>query len=358
MKRKYLFPTLVTIVLIAAFAGYNVLKNKQILQKHIEAGLPILHKLFEGKKDLNFRGIASINDSVVWVSGNFGVFGKSLDGGTHWVFGKIPGADSLQFRDIHLYDAHTAILMGAGAPTAIYKTNNGGETWRMVYENKDTNMFLNGFDFWPDGSGIAFGDPIQGKFTILKTNDFGETWVMDTTNAPIAKYGEAGFAASGTSIRCKGDAEVYFVSGGTTARLYYSSDKGATWAAQDLAMQQGSPSQGAYSLAVQNSNLVVVGGDYTNESSTMATSVFGKNLELKPTNTLPYQSVVQFVNDTTLISAGPMGCFISNNAGETWQKFSEDGMHTLVVSEKGKKVFAAGAHGRIGWLSFSTNERE
>lgn len=352
MKKRYLYLALLTLALIAVIFTYNKLKSKQILQEHLASGKPVLVRLFEGREDLSFRGIASINDTVVWVSGNFGTFGKSLDGGKHWVFGGIPGADSLQFRDIHLFDGETALAMGAGAPTAIFKTTNGGSTWHMVYHNPDTALFLDGFDFWPDGSGIAFGDPINNRFLILKTLDFGETWEADSINSPLAQVGEAGFAASGTSLVCAGDSTVYFVTGGSQSRLLYSANRGKSWEAFALPMAQGAETKGAFSIVVKQ-HIIVVGGDYANDSDTIGTvGMIDENENIEQGKGLPYQSAVQFVNDTLAISVGTAGCFVSRNGGKTWEQFSNDGMHTLVISKNGTQIYTAGPHGRIGKIAF------
>src|SRR5262249_44212691 len=44
---------------------------------------------------------SAVNDTVVWASGARGTFVRTVDGGTTWVSGRVPGADRLQFRDVH-----------------------------------------------------------------------------------------------------------------------------------------------------------------------------------------------------------------------------------------------------------------
>ena len=46
------------------------------------------------------RGLAVVNDRVVWASGNQGTFTRTIDGGTTWSSGTVPGAADLDFRDV------------------------------------------------------------------------------------------------------------------------------------------------------------------------------------------------------------------------------------------------------------------
>src|SRR5262249_55012229 len=44
--------------------------------------------------------VSAVDDRVVWASGQGGTWLRTLDGGAHWQSGRVPGADSLQFRDV------------------------------------------------------------------------------------------------------------------------------------------------------------------------------------------------------------------------------------------------------------------
>jgi photosystem II stability/assembly factor-like uncharacterized protein len=52
--------------------------------------------------------VSPVNENVVWVSGARGTWLRTTDGGSTWQAGQVPGADSLQFRDVHAVDANTA----------------------------------------------------------------------------------------------------------------------------------------------------------------------------------------------------------------------------------------------------------
>src|SRR5687768_1591232 len=58
--------------------------------------------------------VSPVNDNVVWASGARGTWLRTNDGGANWVRGTVPGADSLQFRDVHAVNANTAYLLSIG----------------------------------------------------------------------------------------------------------------------------------------------------------------------------------------------------------------------------------------------------
>src|SRR5207249_2350813 len=78
--------------------------------------------------DASLRGLGAVNERVVWASGASGTWLKTTDGGATWKSGKVPGAERLDFRDLHTVDARTVYLMsiGAGEQSRIYKTADGG----------------------------------------------------------------------------------------------------------------------------------------------------------------------------------------------------------------------------------------
>jgi photosystem II stability/assembly factor-like uncharacterized protein len=141
-----------------------------------DSTFPSLSILTQADSTVSFRGISCVQDSIIWVSGSNSTVGKSLDAGKSWIFLKIPGIDTLQFRDIHAFDEKKIVVMSSGYPTRIFYSATGGKDWNLAFASNDKQMFLDGMDFWPDGSGIAFGDPINGIWTVLTTSNFGQIW--------------------------------------------------------------------------------------------------------------------------------------------------------------------------------------
>src|SRR5579863_2070272 len=76
----------------------------------------------------SLRGISAVSAKVAWASGAGGVWLWTLDGGATWQSGKVPGAESLDFRGVRALNATTAYLMssGPGDKSRIYKTTDGG----------------------------------------------------------------------------------------------------------------------------------------------------------------------------------------------------------------------------------------
>src|SRR5687767_15448661 len=108
--------------------------------------LPRLEILTSGTKT-SLRGLSVVNDQVIWVSGSNGTVGKSTNGGKNWKWMTVKGFEKNDFRDIEAFDASTAIIMSVDAPAYILKTIDGGETWKVVFENRTKGMFLDAMEF-------------------------------------------------------------------------------------------------------------------------------------------------------------------------------------------------------------------
>src|SRR5664279_4418679 len=101
----------------------------------------------------SIRGLSVVDDKTIWVSGSNGMIGKSIDSGATWKWIQVKGFEKTDFRDIEAFDENIAVIMGVDAPAYILRTIDGGQTWKMVYENKTKGMFLDAMEFWNDQSG-------------------------------------------------------------------------------------------------------------------------------------------------------------------------------------------------------------
>ena len=68
--------------------------------------------------------------------------GKSSNAGKNWKWMTVKGFEKSEFRDIEAFDANIAIIMSVAEPAYILKTTDGGESWKVVYENKTKGMFF------------------------------------------------------------------------------------------------------------------------------------------------------------------------------------------------------------------------
>ncbi len=317
----------------------------------LAAQKPTVEILTSGTKT-SLRGLSVVNDNVVWVSGSKGTVGKSNNGGKNWKWMTVKGFDSIEFRDIEAFNASTAIIMGIGDPAYMLKTTDGGETWKVVYENKTKGMFLDAMDFLNDQQGIVVGDPINNKPFIAETLDGGDTWKELKDNRTVADSGEAFFAASGTNIRLFRDREFFLVSGGTKSSLFTGDKK------IPLPIIQGKETTGANSIAVYNNSngraskfMVVVGGDFIADSSVQKncfiTDDGGKTWKAPKEPPHGYRSCVEYLTKEDLLSCGINGVDYSFNGGKTWQWISKEGFHVCRMAKLGSHIYLAGNNGKI-----------
>src|SRR5438067_3782904 len=77
----------------------------------------------------NLRGLSAPSGKVVWASGTHGSYVKTVDSGATWKVAQVPGAESLDFRDVEAFSADLAYLLAAGPSeqSRIYKTVDGGK---------------------------------------------------------------------------------------------------------------------------------------------------------------------------------------------------------------------------------------
>jgi hypothetical protein len=151
------------------------------------------------------QAVSAVSERVVWASGLGGTFVRTTDGGSTWHAGVVPGADSLEFRDVEGVSDKVAYLLAAGEGSAsrIYRTENGGRTWSLQFQNREPKAFYDCFDFWSPTHGIAFSDAVAGRFPVILTTD-GKTWREIGSRLPPAQESEAAFAASGTCVATQG----------------------------------------------------------------------------------------------------------------------------------------------------------
>src|SRR5437660_8402219 len=77
----------------------------------------------------DLRGLSAAPSGIVWASGTNGIYLRTLDNGVTWVAATVPGAETLDFRDVQAFSGDEAYLLaaGPGEQSRIYKTNDGGK---------------------------------------------------------------------------------------------------------------------------------------------------------------------------------------------------------------------------------------
>jgi photosystem II stability/assembly factor-like uncharacterized protein len=313
--------------------------------------------------DTNLRGIgvidfpyqASPHSTVIWASGSNGIILQSLDLGITWKRLHIPDGDSLDFRGIRAFDASTAyaISSGEGEKSRIYKTTDGGQTWRLQYTGARPAIFFDAIVCVPRRECIVLSDPVEGKFVLLHTTD-GEHWTeLPRESMPVAERGEGAFAASNTALAICGN-EIYFgTGGGRVARVFHSSNGMRSWRVSETPLAAGNASSGIFSIACSSSSVVAVGGDYKNQSSSKAVAAYstdrGVTWRLASEQPGGYRSAVTSVAGDFFIAAGPDGEDITSDSGAHWVRFNSLNLNAISVLD-GKSILAAGPHGTIARL--------
>ena len=312
----------------------------------------------------SLRGLHVFSDSTIWASGTGGTIAHSTNSGKTWNICIVPGAENLDFRDIHAISPQTIVAMTSGTPACVYRSTNGGSDWQRVYENKEEKVFLDALSFLDQENGIIMGDPIDGKIFLLTTSNGGATW-KPANNSPATGPGEAGFAASGTNMITTSGSNIYIALGSAlkgqvndTSRIAISRDAGKQWKMANVPILRD-PSSGIFSVCFFNQNCgVVVGGNYTladDKTHNYAVSSDGGVTWKIPNAAKPpsgFRSCVTHAihrGTPCAITVGPSGTDISFDLGHTWQRISETGFHSIQFSPKGTRGWASGSDGRLGF---------
>ena len=311
--------------------------------------------------DASFRAVSVANPEVVWIGGTKGTFVRTTDGGKTWQTGTVPDAQTCDFRDVQAIDARTAILMSAGpaekGQARIYKTTNGGQTWALLYQTQQQGVFFDGMDFWDANHGILFGDPVDGKWFILTTDDGGKTWQPVSPDAlPRMEPNEAAFAASGTSLVIQGKRNVWIASGGASVgRVFRSSDRGRTWAVSNTPLP-GGDATGLFGMHFfTEKNGMVVGGNYKQEQQSGPNAAItrdgGQSWQLvTPTDPPGLKEAIALLPGDRLLAIGPSGTSLSADQGQTWQRLDTEGFHSMACA-KGT-CYAVGGKGKVAMQRF------
>jgi photosystem II stability/assembly factor-like uncharacterized protein len=277
----------------------------------------------------------------------------------------VPGAETLQFRDVQGVSREVAYLLssGSGTDSRIYKTEDGGVTWTMQFQATNPNDFYDCFAFWTPKRGIVQGDSVNGKFPDLRTTD-GMTWEDISNSLPPALPSEGSFAASGTCVATQGARNAWIAtSGGTLARVLLTRDGGETWNAYDTPIAGGTGSAGAFTVAFRDPwNGVVAGGDFvgTGPAAMARSSDGGKTWIL--TNAPPLTGAIfglSYVSQDgggedgrAVLVTGPAGAAWTPDEGTTWFSVSGATGYWAVAFASPEAGWLVGTGGRILKISF------
>lgn len=311
--------------------------------------------------DTNLRGVSAayapdekgVPVPVVWASGSNGVILKSLDEGKTWKRLRVAGGDALDFRGLVAFSEKTAYVVsgGEGEKSRVYKTTDGGETWKLQYTDKRKEFFIDAIACHSEKDCVALSDPIDGKFLLLSTSD-GEHWnPLPSDNMPPTLTGEGAFAASNTCLALSGDNEIFFGTGGPAARVFHTKDRGRSWAVVETPITHGNASSGIFSIGVDDNNRVIVlGGDYKEPSHSDRAAAYsldgGKTWQLAAQQPGGYRSALAHIDDGRWVAVGPNGEDITNDYGVHWKHTDSLNLNAAALLDIGTG-WAVGPDGTI-----------
>lgn len=303
----------------------------------------------------DFRGL-SAHGNQFWASGRNGVYARSDDDGRSWKMAAIPGAENLFLVDVEALGRDTACVLATSFDGGIghaYRTTNGGASWALTYEIAHPQAFLDGMAFWDRFNGVAFGDPLDGAFFVLRTEDGCASWSEVRGPAlPPPLEREAGFAASGTAITVAGTYHAWIgTGGGSVARVLRSEDRGLTWTAVETPMQAGAAG-GIFGVAFRDTlHGIAVAGNYqqpTGDAPTVLSSTDGGRswAITGPASPAGVRYGAYALPDArAFVASGPSGVGLSLDDGATWTPV--DTLFAYGLYGRGSMVWAGGP---TGWI--------
>lgn len=307
------------------------------------------------------QAVSAVDDSVAWVSGHRGTFARTTDAGHTWRSASVPGADSLQFRDVFALDASTAWLLsaGPGALSRIYRTKDAGASWTLQFTNGEPEAFYDCLAFWDARRGLAFGDGVNGRTMVLATGDGGATWsLVAASSLPPALPGEGGFAASGTCLITRPGGHAWIATGnGPRSRVLHSEDYGRSWMAADVPVAAGNAAGLATIAFRDDRHGAALGGDIAKAGAR------GDNVALtddggrswRPGGRPIFSGAVYgaaFVPraGATLVAVSPNGANLSRDGGLTWSSLDTLAYWGIGFSPRGTG-WITGPRGRIARIT-------
>jgi photosystem II stability/assembly factor-like uncharacterized protein len=255
------------------------------------------------------------------------------------------------WRSAYLRKNNDLVFINAGPPAYFCYLDHITKNINITHVDSSSGVFVDGLIFIDDMTGVAFGDPQNGKMPMWKTTDGGQNWVK-YFGAEMADD-EAAFAASNTSIATNFKNRILIVTGGTQSRILVSDNKGLTFSSSPLPIAQGRATQGAYSVDIWGDCIAVAGGDYSAPESSDGNFCIsfdgGKNFVKAAKGPSGYKSCVKFMDKKRLIAVGTTGVDVSTDGGMNWKHVDDSPFNSIGVINK-KQAILAGPEGKIAML--------
>ncbi len=165
-----------------------------------------------------------VDQNTAWAAGDSGKVIRTTNGGIAW--NEVDGGNFGEafIWNMDAIDSNTAFVTISPLPlskTYIYRTTNSGNSWEIVFTQE--GGFINNIQMLDKLKGIAYGDPVNGKWNIIKTNDGGATW-YHIPSEPNADSSEVGMYYN--SMCLTDSLHIWFIG---DQKVYRSVDGGVNW---------------------------------------------------------------------------------------------------------------------------------
>lgn len=339
----------------------------------------------------SFRGLYVERNNNIWVSGNNGIVLKSSKKTNQWdTISPSALYKTKDFRDIHVFNDSTIIIMSAGDSGVILRTENSGRDWKEVLTDNRKGLFFDVLEIDnATGIGIILGDALKylnksgdsisylvGYFTL----DYGKSWTAfnnDIWNKANNQL-NALYAASGSSCvlmntksitkKNKSIIEFCFAGGGqigteiryVSLELTHKSITKTKLTTSIIPMPEGN-GWGIYGLnSINKKSIFAVGGNWK-EPSSKHISGFKIDINPKKHKFIAVTEQIHFKgyysgctkNDSFLVAAGTQGLSIWD--GKTIKFVSIPHLNVCQFSDD--YLWYAGSKGVIGKLKISDLSR-
>ena len=296
---------------------------------------------------VNLRNVKAVSPSVCWAAGDEGTVVFTIDSGKTWnsvgggIIGTIPVYAMTAVSD-------SIAMVSTTSPTAtyIYRTTDAGTTWAEAYSLVVSGAFINAIRMFDKSNGIAVGDPVSGKFLILKTTNSGESW-SELSTEPDANANEYGVPNS----LCVRDNNFIWL--GTldyatgNGRVIFSTDLGANWT------ESSTPFSAVRGVWFNDPLVGLITGDNSTTSG-IAKSIDGGKTWSSISGDYNFQAVVgdglQKYYAMGSASGGGYGIYVSPDTSFKWDSlFVYNGLLDISVGRDGGYYFgwAVGYSGTI-----------
>ena len=209
----------------------------------------------------------------------------------------------------------------------IYRTENGGQTWTLTFQNTEPTAFYDCMAFFDKHRGLGALGSDQRTVPDPGDERRGRSWQIIDADMPPALPGEFAFAASGQCLTAVGGQDAWFGTGGdAVARVFHSSDRGRSWTVANTPIRSltsgGSPRLPS-GIRVTGSQSEATLPQAPPRWTRLRYERRRSDVAAEPGYAGRLRSGAHWVTGSDVIIVGEGGSDVSTDQGRTWRQFDE-----------------------------------